>query len=96
MIADLIIALLDLADESHEGLEGDVQNRENVFPSKDAWDRCNQLVLASLSLKLKDVEFEWADALKFISRSIVHLQEVGHVGGIDDDIFVDGVLASTP
>jgi hypothetical protein len=36
MIADLVIALLDLADESHESFERDVQNRENVFPSKDA------------------------------------------------------------
>ena len=96
MIADLVIALLDLADESHESLKGDVQNRESVFPSKDAWDRCNQLVLASLSLKLKDVEFEWADALEFSSRSIIHLQELGNVRCIDDDIFVDGVLASTP
>ena len=96
MIADLVIALLDLADESHESLEGDVQNRKNVFSSKDAWDCCNQLVLASLSLKLKDVEFEWADAFEFISRSIIHLQELRHVACIDDDIFVYGVFASTP
>jgi hypothetical protein len=36
MIADLVVALLDLGDEPHKSLEGDVQNRENVFLSKDA------------------------------------------------------------
>ncbi len=96
MIADLVVALLDLGDEPHKSLEGDVQNRENVFLSKDAWGRCNQLVLASLCLQSKDVEIERADALEFISRPFIDLQEVGHVGGIDDDILVDGVLASAP